>query len=565
MIIKATRIQASSGPRNLLHHLLGKTKENEEIHLVAGSPDEIGDVFADAAKNSDKYAIRHAQFAPDAAMSREAAIGAVRAYLAEFGSKDVDGDMTHVLVVEHRKKRADHDAYDKHWHAAIPERLPSTGKIMDSKMYARHERLARTLEIEHGHEIRKGRHNKFVVESLREQGRGDMAARLDGAKIAEGDLPQTAYTSDRVQVAKREGRDLPGMRQQVKVAWSSSDTGDAFRAALAENGLTVEAGRKAGTWVVNDTSGKLVGSVDRLTGIPKTEVSARLGDGFPPPPKRRTRASAEADVHTTASREDTKMAGTATSPASAEGNVRTTGQVIPFAAQSQGQEQGGNKLVQMIMALIRKLFGLAGSYETRATRPEDPNELMKMVREIKREMTEMRSAIAEHRLAIDTLKDHDSRKPEGLVATITGEKRQWAREREPLAADEARKARIMAEQEAALAKAKAKWLPKAQTKAEENARDNAADLKKAAALRHTAEALVHGDPKTMEAATALVKDSKRANPEHAISDIRPDKISLGLVAVAKEWMPTKVEASQAVNEAVADLSEGTGLRGFGRR
>lgn len=260
------------------------------------------------------------------------------------------------------------------------------------------------------------------------------------------------------------------------------------------------------------------------------------------------------------------MADTATAQATAEGNVRTTGKVIPFAAQGQGQEQGGNNLLKMIMALIKRLFGLAGGYESRAVRPESPDELMKMVKEIKREMAEMRSAIAEHRLAIDTLNDHDSRKPEGLMSRINGERREWEQDRKPLAADEARKAKIMAEQETALEKATARWLPKAQAKAEENARENAADLAKAAALRHTADALVHGDPATMEAAKALVANSKRANPEHAIKDIRPDKISLDLVAIAKKWTPpTKVEASQAVNEAVADLNDSPGLRGFGRR
>jgi len=564
VIIKATRIKAASGPRNLLHHLLGKPQENEEIHLIAGSPDEIGDIFTDAAKNGDRYAIRHAQFSPDQAMDRDAALNAVRAYLAEFGSRDIDGDMAHVLVVEHRKKRADHEAYDRHWHAAIPERLPSTGRIMDSKMYARHERLARTLEIEHGHAIRKGRHNKYVVESLREQGKADLAAKLDGAEIASGTLPQTAYTSDRVQIAKREGRDLPAARQVVKVAWASSDSAASFAAALAENGLTCEQGRKAGTWIVNDSSGKLVGSVDRLCGIPKTDVSARLGGDTPDPPKRRRTASAEADVHT--HRENTDMADTATSPvASAEGNVRT-GKVLPFAAQGQGEGKESQNLLQMIMALIRRLFGMAGSYESRAVRPENPDDLMKMVKEIKREMTEMRSAIAEHRLAIDVLKGHDAAKPSGIMATINGEKRQWAKDREPLAADEARKARIMAEQESALAKAKAKWLPKAQAKAEENAKENAADLKKAAALRHTADALVHGDPKTMEAAKVLVSASKRADPEHAIKDIRPDRITIDLTKVAKEWTPpTKPEVAQEVNAMAEDLNQSPGLRGFGRR
>lgn len=543
MIVKATRIQAKSGPRNLIHHLLGKPAENEEIHLIAGSPDEIGDIFADAAKNGDKYAIRHAQIAPDQQMDRDAAIGAVRAYLAEFGSRDIDRDLAHTLIVEHRKKRADHEAYDRHWHAAIPERLPSTGRVMDSKMYARHERLARTLEVSLGHAIHKGRHNKFVVESLREQGRGDIAAKLDGAEIAKGDLPQTAYTSDRVQAAKREGRDLPGMRQAVKVAWSSSDSAASFAAALAESGLTVEAGRKPGTWVVNDQMGKLVGSVDRLTGIPKSEVSARLGGDDPDPPKRRrTRASAEANVHT--NREDTAMADTATSPAALQ-----TGRVIPFAQGGQGEkgEQEKRSLLALIVSIIKRLFGLAGQYEGRATRPESPDQILQMVKEIRKEMAEMRSAIAEHRLAIDVLRDHDSRKPEGLMSRINGEKKQWEQDRKGFAADEEAKARRVEEQAALLQKAKDKWLPKATAKAEENAAENAADLNKAAALRHTAEALLAGDP----AATEAAQQGKEIKE---------------IVAAARDWQPpTKAEAAVETNAMVDDLNQAPTLKGFGRR
>lgn len=546
MIIKATRIQSKSRPRNILRHLLDKPEENEEIHLILGSRDEVADVFGDARKNGDRYAIRHAQIAPDQAMDRDAAIGAVKAYLAEFGSKDIDRDLAHTLIVEHRKKRADTEVFDRHWHAAIPERLPSTGRVMDSKMYARHERIARMLEIEHGHVIRKGRHNRYVVETLREQGRTDLAAALDGAKITEGTLPQTAYTSDRVQVAKRQGLDLPAMRQAVKVAWSSSDSAASFSAALGESGLTVEQGKKPGTWIVNNAGGKLVGSVDRLTGIPKSEVAARLGSGeTPEPPKRqRSRASAEADVHTYQSNREERMAdtATATSPAALQ-----TGQVIPFA-QGDRQEQGKKGgLLQMIMDLIRRLFGLAGQYESRAVRPENPNEILAMVKEIKKEMAEMRSAIAEHRLAIDTLKDHDSRKPEGLLARINGERREWEQDRKGYAADEQAKGEKVAEQEAKLAKCRAKFSPFAARKAEENATANAFDLGKAAALRHTAEALLAGDPKAIEAA----KQGKEIKE---------------IVAAAKGWQPpTKAEAAEAANEAVADLNETPGLRGFGGR
>lgn len=238
------------------------------------------------------------------------------------------------------------------------------------------------------------------------------------------------------------------------------------------------------------------------------------------------------------------MADTATAPAALQ-----SGQVIPFAAQAQGEkgEQQKRSLLQAIVDIIKKLFGLAGQYESRAVRPENPDQILQMIKEIRREMGEMRSAIAEHRLAIDVLRDHDFRKPEGLVARLTGERREWEQDRQGYAADEQAKAEKVEEQRQLLEKAKAKWLPKATAKAEENAAENAADLSKAAALRHTAEALLAGDPKATEAAErgAEIKE---------------------IASAAKDWTPpTKAEAAAEANQAVADLSEGTGLRGFGRR
>lgn len=236
------------------------------------------------------------------------------------------------------------------------------------------------------------------------------------------------------------------------------------------------------------------------------------------------------------------MAETATAQA-------PTGQVIPFAAQgAQGQEQGKKGgLLQMIMDLIRRLFGLAGQYESRAVRPENPNEILQMVKEIKREMAEMRSAIAEHKLAIDVLRDHDSRKPEGLKARLTGERREWEQDRKGYAADEQAKAEKVASQEAKLAECRAKFSPFAARRAEENATANASDLNKAAALRHTAEALLAGDP----AATDAAKQGKEIKE---------------IVKAAKDWTPpSKAEAAVEANQAVEDLNQAPGLRGFGGR
>lgn len=154
MIVKATRISTRSGCRKLAAHVLNG-KDNEEIHVLTGSREDLDSMVRAARRHGAKNCIRHITISPDQAMTRDQAHIVVRAYCAEFR-----GNPDHAVVVEHRKRRVG-GGHDRHWHAMVPEVYDR--KIMDSSwMRVRHEKLSRKMEIEFGHKLTKGRWNSAV-------------------------------------------------------------------------------------------------------------------------------------------------------------------------------------------------------------------------------------------------------------------------------------------------------------------------------------------------------------------------------------------------------------------
>ncbi len=147
MNIKATRISTASGASKVGAHVL-TGGENEEIHVVDGSPEDMNDMVADARDVGAKFAMRHVIISPKEATTREQAQKIAADYMAEFGAGDRPS-----LLVEHKKARAD-GSFDRHWHLIIGEVSPTTGCVLDNRAdFARHEKLARLAEIELGHAL----------------------------------------------------------------------------------------------------------------------------------------------------------------------------------------------------------------------------------------------------------------------------------------------------------------------------------------------------------------------------------------------------------------------------
>ena len=270
MNIKATRISTASGAGKIGAHVLNGA-DNEEVHVLHGSPDDMRDMVEDARDVGAQYAMRHVIISPKEAVTRAQAEKIAADWLAEFKADDRPW-----MLVEHKKARAD-GSFDKHWHLIVGEVSPSTGRVLDNRAdFARHEKLARLAEIELGHQLVVGRHNAAVFHALNAEGRTAEAGAMKHLTIAE--LPHSAFTSNAFQVAKRKGTSLSQIREQVRSAWERSDDARSFSAALAEQGLAIEQGRKKHIVIGTNKDGQRVefGSIDRLAKVPNAAVTARM-------------------------------------------------------------------------------------------------------------------------------------------------------------------------------------------------------------------------------------------------------------------------------------------------
>ncbi|ODT70915.1 MAG: hypothetical protein ABS75_10885 [Pelagibacterium sp. SCN 63-23] len=271
MVIKAVRIRTKSGAGPLARHLLD-ADDNEAVAMIQGSIADLKDAVDDARRFARTHALRHFIISPALPLDRDQFQQAAETLAAEFGF-----DVSTALIVEHRKSRAAPDAANTHWHVVVPEVDGATGKVLSSAHdRARHEKVARMLEVLFGHPIVNGPHDLAVLAALRRDGRNDLADQLAG-HLGLGPAPAEAFTTAAHQAAKREGFDLAEVKIAVRLAWAESASGNAFRARLAEHGLLLVPGDKPGTWIVCSTSGDVfLGAAHRLAGVRRAEFTTLL-------------------------------------------------------------------------------------------------------------------------------------------------------------------------------------------------------------------------------------------------------------------------------------------------
>ncbi|MFT8784040.1 MAG: hypothetical protein ABF823_12845, partial [Acetobacter syzygii] len=98
--------------------------------------------------------------------------------------------------------------------------------------------------------------------------------------------PRAAYTSQARRIAERQGIDLAACKTLVATLWSRSDGLTAFRAALAEHGLSMREGDRNGTrpgaHIIETGDGTLVGSFTRLTKVRMAEFRKLLAEEHSP-------------------------------------------------------------------------------------------------------------------------------------------------------------------------------------------------------------------------------------------------------------------------------------------
>jgi hypothetical protein len=277
MIIKATRIATTSGAGAVASHVL-RGEKNEEIRLLQGSEAEMHAAMKDAEAAGAKYGLRHYKISPKEGMTSDDA----REILRDLG-REFRFDPDRATLIEHQKPRAGDQGFDRHWHAIVPEVDPISGRVLDAHwMRPRHEKVARMAEARLGHEVVVGRFNAAVQRALADEGRHDVAARIQPA--TEVARPREGYATNIHQMHNRKGHDLPNDRLLIREAWERSDNGQAFQAALAERGIDVRPGEKEGVFVAYRGQ-DFLGAIHRLVGVPKHEAAQRLEAAPAPQPE----------------------------------------------------------------------------------------------------------------------------------------------------------------------------------------------------------------------------------------------------------------------------------------
>lgn len=273
MIIKQTRIRTGGTGTALAY--IQAMGENEDVELLYGDPSSLGNfVNTMSAMNNHAYVLRHFIISPEQELNDVQIERCIDAIKDEFDT----GDRPYV-VARHKKIRADeNDA--SHIHIMMAESNTSGRVLTNKNNYKRNEKICRNLELEFGFEIIKGRHNRYVIEHT-ENVNIQSALHLSG--IADGDLPNSAFSKIMLGKAKRVNIDLPKLHESLKEIQSISalkpeDRANFIIEKLLESDISLKRGDKNGILILykyDEKSGKDVefGSLHRLTNLNKKEIS----------------------------------------------------------------------------------------------------------------------------------------------------------------------------------------------------------------------------------------------------------------------------------------------------
>lgn len=129
-----------------------------------------------------------------------------------------------------------------HQHRVYERVNPETGKAVNlSWTRLKNERIARQLEVELGHNIIQGKHNKSVIRALKFDGLHEIADKI--AFTAKAAPAIAKLTHAECQQNKRE-KTLDESRNDISDAWAESNNAEGFETALKERGYALAHGDK---------------------------------------------------------------------------------------------------------------------------------------------------------------------------------------------------------------------------------------------------------------------------------------------------------------------------------
>ncbi|WP_406586703.1 hypothetical protein [Asaia lannensis] len=283
MIVQETRIRTSSGHQAVSRHVL-RGARNEAIRVLSGSDWRLADWMKEARREGIRYGLRHIAFSPAEPMS-DAALASFAARLCD----ELQADRERMTLVVHQKNGSTHG------HLLLPEWQDD--HVLSSRFsWQRLEKCARLEEIRLGHQLVPGRHDRAIVDALRQEGKTAEAEVIEAliqrpatgneklpalaspdtplSPAASGPalrpLPRAAYTSQSRRMAERQGLNLVEAKKAIASLWAQSDNQlHRFRALLKTRGWVMRAGDRQDTrkdaHIIETSDGVLIGSFTRLT------------------------------------------------------------------------------------------------------------------------------------------------------------------------------------------------------------------------------------------------------------------------------------------------------------
>jgi len=233
MIIKSS----CRGSKGLGEHLAAEENEVARVTETAGivsldTESGVAELVGVGAGSRTKTPLVHASISPEQLLTEEQWR---RAWDEWERARALSGQA--YIEVEHQKKGRSH----RHRVYSRVD-LDRQAVIKQSHEKRINERVARSLEIELGHDVVPGAHSRAVLKWAEQHDRTDLAAGV--AEAAAEARPRAERFHREWQQEERTGINLTAVAEAAFDAWQRSDSLASLNATLGEHGLALAAGRK---------------------------------------------------------------------------------------------------------------------------------------------------------------------------------------------------------------------------------------------------------------------------------------------------------------------------------
>lgn len=260
--------------KNLHAHLMKGAGTRFEV-LNSGAPN-LSEAMADMMIARDgsraEAAFLHISISPSRDMSDNELHRVCDIVMRHFSAEE-----NQAVVVFHSKERAN-DSGNRHAHLVLGRVGPDGDVLQSGFDKIKLETAMRIAEFEMGEPSVLGRHHSSAIKWLRAHGRNDVADYMVAAHSENPMKPHSSVSpASRQMIEKKTGNDLSSLTDDIRSAWSRSDNGQSFAAALSEKNFAIEKGQKDGVFLVLK-DGVQLGALDRLLKEKRAAVKSKMGD-----------------------------------------------------------------------------------------------------------------------------------------------------------------------------------------------------------------------------------------------------------------------------------------------